>query len=338
MKEFIQILQHIKTYSSFITEAYMSDYSRARYDERVGNIGDVRISVELAKDLRAEGINFNLIKDQIIELIVDELDNRLKTILSRTFGELTFAVPVLAAKLWVGNNSDYIKIFTKSNIYKKDKTGKYLRDENGDLIKSDERIHSGEKFYMPIQRDYVETLVLYPMSMTDAQIENSFEEHGLRKNKNEKIRVIQFDESHVLNLEIVDGVVKEKNMRTDTNIDYTVEQQWSISVGRKLKIFSKLTNDFIEGKIVELIEPVVKPVKDGDKKSKVVWLGPEKLVKVKLDTGKDLPTIKTFRPDDIIYLPIGTNDEMIKCKVATPPYIIDERSINPVNIKFKALQ
>lgn len=316
----------------------MSDYSRARYEERVGNIGDVRVSPDLLKDLRADGINFNEIKDQLIKFIADELDNKLKSILGRKFGELTFAVPVLAVKLWAGNNSDFVKIFTKSNIYKKDRTGKYVRDENGELIQVDERIHSGEKFYMPIQRDYIETLVLYPMSMTDDQIAASFEEHGLRKNKNERLRVMPLDESHILNLEIVDGIVKEKNMKSDSTVDYSIEQQWAVTVGRKLKIFSKVSGEFIEGTITELVEPTVKSVRDGDKKTKVVWLGPDRLIKVKLDTGKALPTIKTFREEDIIYLPIGENNEMIKCKVVAPTYIIDERSNNPVNLKFKAIQ
>lgn len=315
----------------------MSDYSRERYEERVGNIGDVRISGELQRSLRADGIDFKDIKDQVIELIVEKLDKRLQNILRGQYSNLTFAVPVLAAKLWVGNSSDYIKIVTKSTVYKK-VNGKYVRDENGELIPISERSHIGEKFYMPIVNDYIETLLLYPIDLTDDEIEASFEEHGVRKNKNEKLIVHSLKAEHILNLEVVDGRVKEKTFSSDSNVDYTVDQQWAISVGRKLKFFSKMTNDFIEATVVELIEPTVKSVKDPNKKTSVIWLGAEKLVRAKLDTGKSMPTVKTFKVDDIVYLPIGTDDAMIKCKIVSPTYIIDERSNNPVNLKFRALK
>lgn len=315
----------------------MSDYSRERYEERVGNIGDVRISGELQRSLRADGIDFKDIKDQVIELIVEKLDKRLQNILRGQYSNLTFAVPVLAAKLWVGNSSDYIKIVTKSTVYKK-VNGKYARDENGELIAMSERSHIGEKFYMPIVNDYIETLLLYPIGLTDDEIEASFEEHGLRKNKNERLRVQPLTADHILNLEVVDGRVKEKTFSSDSNVDYTVDQQWAIAVGRKLKFFSKMTNDFVEATVVELIEPTIKQVKDANKKTNVIWLGAEKQVRAKLDTGKSMPTVKTFKVDDIVYLPIGTDDAMIKCKIVSPTYIIDERSNNPVNLKFRALQ
>ena len=315
----------------------MSDYSRERYEERVGNIGDVRISGELQRSLRADGIDFKDIKDQVIELIVEKLDKRLQNILRGQYSNLTFAVPVLAAKLWVGNSSDYIKIVTKSTVYKK-VNGKYARDENGELIAMSERSHIGEKFYMPIVNDYIETLLLYPIGLTDDEIEASFEEHGLRKNKNERLRVQPLTADHILNLEVVDGRVKEKTFSSDSNVDYTVDQQWAIAVGRKLKFFSKMTNDFVEATVVELIEPTVKQVKDANKKTNVIWLGAEKQVRAKLDTGKSMPTVKTFKVDDIVYLPIGTDDAMIKCKIVSPTYIIDERSNNPVNLKFRALK
>ncbi len=315
----------------------MSNYSRERYEERVGNIGDVRISGELQRSLRADGIDFKDIKDQVIELIVEKLDKRLQNILRGQYSNLTFAVPVLAAKLWVGNSSDYIKIVTKSTVYKK-VNGKYVRDENGELIAMSERSHIGEKFYMPIVNDYIETLLLYPIGLTDDEIEASFEEHGLRKNKNERLRVQPLTADHILNLEVVDGRVKEKTFSSDSNVDYTVDQQWAIAVGRKLKFFSKMTNDFVEATVVELIEPTVKQVKDANKKTNVIWLGAEKQVRAKLDTGKSMPTVKTFKVDDIVYLPIGTDDAMIKCKIVSPTYIIDERSNNPVNLKFRALK
>lgn len=330
-------MQYIKGYTAYLNEAYMSDYSRERYEERVGNIGDVRISGELQRSLRADGIDFKDIKDQVIELIVEKLDKRLQNILRGQYSNLTFAVPVLAAKLWVGNSSDYIKIVTKSTVYKK-VNGKYVRDENGELIPISERSHIGEKFYMPIVNDYIETLLLYPIDLTDDEIEASFEEHGVRKNKNEKLIVHSLKAEHILNLEVVDGRVKEKTFSSDSNVDYTVDQQWAISVGRKLKFFSKMTNDFIEATVVELIEPTVKSVKDPNKKTSVIWLGAEKLVRAKLDTGKSMPTVKTFKVDDIVYLPIGTDDAMIKCKIVSPTYIIDERSNNPVNLKFRALK
>jgi hypothetical protein len=330
-------VQYIKGYTAYLNEAYMSDYSRERYEERVGNIGDVRISGELQRSLRADGIDFKDIKDQVIELIVEKLDKRLQNILRGQYSNLTFAVPVLAAKLWVGNSSDYIKIVTKSTVYKK-VNGKYVRDENGELIPISERSHIGEKFYMPIVNDYIETLLLYPIDLTDDEIEASFEEHGVRKNKNEKLIVHSLKAEHILNLEVVDGRVKEKTFSSDSNVDYTVDQQWAISVGRKLKFFSKMTNDFIEATVVELIEPTVKSVKDPNKKTSVIWLGAEKLVRAKLDTGKSMPTVKTFKVDDIVYLPIGTDDAMIKCKIVSPTYIIDERSNNPVNLKFRALK
>ena len=330
-------MQYIKGYTEYLNEAYMSNYSRERYEERVGNIGDVRISGELQRSLRADGIDFKDIKDQVIELIVEKLDKRLQNILRGQYSNLTFAVPVLAAKLWVGNSSDYIKIVTKSTVYKK-VNGKYVRDENGELIAMSERSHIGEKFYMPIVNDYIETLLLYPIGLTDDEIEASFEEHGLRKNKNERLRVQPLTADHILNLEVVDGRVKEKTFSSDSNVDYTVDQQWAIAVGRKLKFFSKMTNDFVEATVVELIEPTVKQVKDANKKTNVIWLGAEKQVRAKLDTGKSMPTVKTFKVDDIVYLPIGTDDAMIKCKIVSPTYIIDERSNNPVNLKFRALK
>ena len=330
-------MQYIKGYTEYLNEAYMSNYSRERYEERVGNIGDVRISGELQRSLRADGIDFKDIKDQVIELIVEKLDKRLQNILRGQYSNLTFAVPVLAAKLWVGNSSDYIKIVTKSTVYKK-VNGKYVRDENGELIAMSERSHIGEKFYMPIVNDYIETLLLYPIGLTDDEIEASFEEHGLRKNKNERLRVQPLTTDHILNLEVVDGRVKEKTFSSDSNVDYTVDQQWAIAVGRKLKFFSKMTNDFVEATVVELIEPTVKQVKDANKKTNVIWLGAEKQVRAKLDTGKSMPTVKTFKVDDIVYLPIGTDDAMIKCKIVSPTYIIDERSNNPVNLKFRALK
>jgi len=330
-------VQYIKGYVEYLTEAYMSDYSRERYEERVGNIGDIRISGELQRSLRAEGVEFNNIKLAIIDKIVERLDKRLQHILRNQYSNNTFAVPVMAAKLWIGNTSEYIKIFTKSIVYKKE-NGKYARDENDKLISVGERVHSGEKFYMPVVNDYIETLLLYPIEMTDTAIADSFEEHGLRKNKNERLVVNPLTNEHILNLEIVDGRITEKNMATDANVDYSIDQQWAVTAGRKLKFFSKVSNDFIDATIIELIEPIIKKVKDDSKKTNVVWMGFDKLIKLKLDIGKSIPTVKTFKADDLVYLPIGTDGAMIKCKVVNPTYVLDERSNNPVSLKFRAIQ
>lgn len=318
----------------------MSDYSRKRYEERVGNIGNITVSPDLTRDLRAQGTEFTTVKEKVMDLISAELESRLQRILSKKFSDLTFVVPVLAVKLWVGENSDFVKIYTKALVYKKDGSGKYVRDAEGNLIPTGERVYIGEKFYVPIVKDYIETLLLYPISKTEKDIAETTEEHGIRKNKGENVRVMPLDDSSILNIEVTpEGEVKEKTFGgSDGFIDYTSDQQWAISEGRKIKFFSKASNDFIEATIVELIEPVIKKVKDASKKTNVIWLGPEKLIKVKLDTGKGIPTMKTFKVDDIVYLPVGVDGEMIKCKIVSPTYVLDERSNNPVNLKYRPIQ
>jgi hypothetical protein len=344
----------------------MSDYSRERYFERTGNIGNVAISPDLTRSLRAQGVDFATIKDEVIKLIVSELETRLESILTRKFSGRTFAIPVLAVKLWAGDSSDFVKIYTKSNVYKKDRDQKYVRDETGQLIPTGEKVYIGEKFYLPIVNDYIETMMLYPATKSDKEIADSMEEHGYRKNKGSVVTVMPLGDQDIFNIEVLeDGTVQEKKFgSTEGYVDYTIEQQWAVSKGRKLKVSVMLPTidtekstdknlvyvtdlatgkpvtslETVEATIEELIQPAVTAINTAGKKSKVIWSGPEKLIKLKLNVGRPIPVVKTIKPDDTIWLPIGEGGEMIKCKVLTPTYVLDERSANPVNIRFKAIK
>jgi hypothetical protein len=360
-------VHYIKSYSGYLTEAYASDYSRKRYFERVGNIGDIAISPDLIRSLKAHGLEFAKIKLELIDLITDRLKLRLDSIYKTQYSSALIAIPVLAVKLWIGTDSDYIKIYTKSLVYKKDPAGNYIKDENNELIPVKEQVHIGEKFYMPVAIDYIKTLLLYPISKSEEAIENSMKDHAIRKGHDyNKIKVMPLTDQQTFNIEVLeDGTIQEKKFTTaDGFIDYSADQQWTVAKGRKIKVSVMLPTidaekstsekpvyvidqttgkpvtslETVEATIDELIQPTVTQISTVGKKSKVTWPGPEKLIKLKLNIGRPIPVIKTIKADDNIWLPIGQNGELIKCKVLSPTYLIDERSANPVNLRFKAIR
>jgi len=327
------------SFDNFVNEAYMTSHGALRKDERVENLKSVTINPAQTRAIRDLGLEPFEVKQQIIALIKDRFSKETDAIIDREFGEGSRVTPVMAAKLTIDGKSDYITMAVTSGIYKKDKVTK-------EMVKVGEKNFVGEKIYYTIVDNNITTLLVFPWGIPDTEIRKQVEEHHERTENPKRVYVTPFSDNLVLDLEIVDGKVVEKQRATDNSffIDYTKEQQWMIAPGRKLKVFIPFAKDFVEVEILSLENPSVRKV--AGREPIVSWHNEEdKTFEIivqfewqdeKTQVSKQMKLKKKLAKNDTVFLPIGQNEEMIRCKITG--HVIDSRRPDPVNLKFIALK
>lgn len=320
-------MEFIKNYSDYITEAYMTQHGDQRVGERIASLENIELIPAQSKAIRAMGLQPADIKQQIVDQIKIAFNKRLEEILRIDFPAGARVVPVIAAQLYIDGISDFIRLFVTSGVYKWTKDGKQT--------KVADKTYPGEKVYFSIIDNNIATVLVYDYMFSDREIQDKVTDHFTRKGNDKPVRVSPLTDDMILKLEIVDGEVVPMQKKNSSFVDYTVDQQWAIAPGRKMMVYIPFAKDFVEATIEKLENPELSMNQSKEPK----WKEREFQIAVTIQhNGKPMKIKKKLWIDDVIFLPIGENEEMVRCKIVAPGSVFDSRAKNPMNIKFRAVK
>lgn len=189
----------------------------------------------------------------------------------------------------------------------------------------------GNQIFIPVVKNELKTLLVYPAKMDSSEIEQKIIQHSIRAYGDTlPFKGISPNSNFKYILEIGDDGTVGEIKKATVNADYYIkDQQYGLKKGRMLKVASKLSeNGYLEGDV----EAVLNKKTDKGKTSVL-----DKFLVLFLNTPKG-KIRKQLNPDDVIYLPIADDGSYVKCKLISPGYIIDQRMDEPVNIKFRAVK
>lgn len=308
----------------------MSRHGDLRVEERIMNLNTIELRADQSREIRALGLSVADVKEQIIAIVKERFNQRLEEVLATDYPMGVRGVPAIALKLTIGGLTEYVTLVVTSGIYKRDR-------ETGKEVRVGDKTFAGEMIYFSVTDNKVATVVVYDHNKTSLDIQREMEEHFVRKGQPKPVKVLEFSKDKIIELEIKDGqVVKKQRALASNLVDYSKDQQWQIAPGRKIQVWIPFAKDFVDAEIEKLENPIYSPTKE-----ELIWSGTERtfVLTVKINhNGREMKISKKLWIDDVVYLPIGENDEMIRCKIVSPGYIFDKRQANPVSIKFRALQ
>lgn len=322
-------MEFIKSYVDFVNEAYMSKHGNLRVEERIMSLNNIQLSPDQVREIKAMGLEPTAIKDQLISAVKDAFNKRLDAVLATDYPDGVRGVPAIALKLTISGITEYVKLVVTSGIYHRNRKTK-------EEERVGEKTFAGELVYFSVTDNKIATVMVYDHTKTTRDIKLEMEDHFARKGNEKSVTVFEFKDDNVLELEIVDGEVVKRQRGVGSFIDYAKDQQWQLAPGRQLKVWIPFAKDFVDATIERIENPGY-----SETKQELIWAAGEKNITIAIKithNDREMKINKKLWIDDIVYLPIGESDEMIRCKIVSPGYIFDKRQANPVSIKFRALQ
>lgn len=289
-------------FSQFISEARLSDHSGTRIDQRIYDSLVVSFSLEARQAMKSLNRNSSDVAKEVVDLIREEFRKRLNDKIQRfEFSEGNRVVVLMEPILKISGKRFPIKLSVSS-----------FDEDSPEIVKT----YSGEKICAYIRNNTLTTIKLLPGHYSDEEIGQDFEDHLSRKGTlNSKARVSSVDS--VYSIEMTEtGEVKSYEIATSSMMSSTVEKDFTLTPGRKIKYFSKLTDSLVE---VEIVEVLNKRTYQADKMFKI---------KTRKEDGSD--AMKTLKAGDSIHLPLGSDGGWVNAKVADQLYTIDKRVPNPI--------
>lgn len=296
------IILKLLNFSQFISEARLSDHSGLRIDQRINDSLVISFSAETRKAIKELNRTSSEVAVEAADFIKEEFKKRLaEKIQNFEFSEGNRVVVLLEPVIKIGGKRFPIKMTVSS-----------FDEDSPEIVKT----YSGDKICAYVRNNVLATIKLLPGSYSDEEILADFEEHLARKGKlNGKPRVSSIDSIYTIEMS-EDGQVKPYVIATSSMVSSAVEKDFTLTPGRKIKYFSKLTDSLVE---VEIVEVLNKGSYQTDKMFKI---------KTRKDDGTD--AMKTLKAGDSIHLPLGSDGGWVNAKVADQLYTIDKRVPNPI--------
>ena len=97
-------------------------------------------------------------------------------------------------------------------------------------------------------------------------------------------------------------------------------QQYILSPGRKLKVWIPFKQEFVEVKIIEILNE--ETFKD------------DRFIKLSILSADNTKLVKTLKPGDTVELPIGANNTWVTTKISDSLYIYDKRLEYPISLNI----
>jgi hypothetical protein len=114
-------------------------------------------------------------------------------------------------------------------------------------------------------------------------------------------------------------------------------QTYNLKKGKPIRFTSKLGADgFVTGKIFRIINKEFKKFGRSDN-----WTIFDDHIEIDLEferDGKTLKIYKSFKPGDIIYLPLGDDKKFVRCEIQKPFYVSNPVLKEPINLRIKILK
>ncbi len=212
-------------------------------------------------------------------------------------------------------------------------------------LKTEQKGKEGNQIYIPIIENIARSIRIFKDDESHEDINKSIEFHaGLSKVKydEEKLKYIVTKPKDNYDYKIViqtDGSVlteeeSKKVPKENIGMDNSKIKTYNLKQGKPIKFASKLGEDgFITGKVFRIINKKFKKFGRSDN-----WAIFDDHIEMDLEferDGKNLKVHKTFKPGDIIYLPLGENKKFIRCEVAKPFYVANPVLKEPINLRVK---
>lgn len=216
-------------------------------------------------------------------------------------------------------------------------------------LKENRPSKEGNQIYIPIIENIARTIKIFKDSESHEEINKAIEfSAGISKVKydEEKLKYVITKPSEDYDYRIViqtDGAVfteeEAKKIPKDSVSAFSDNkiQNYNLKKGKPIKFASKLGSDgFITGKVFRIINKKFKKFGRTDN-----WVIFDDHIEMDLEferDGKVMKIHKMFKPDDILYLPLGENKKFVRCEIQKPFYVSNPVLKEPINLRIKVLK
>lgn len=291
-------------FTQFINEARLSEHGNKRLDQRVKDSMVISFPTEAKKLIREIGKTSTEVAVKAVELMKEEFLTRFETkLMANDFSDVHRVAILFEPVLKIGGKRFPINMTVSS-----------VDEKNPDVIKT----YSGEKLCVYVSNNTITTIKVLPDSYSEIDVLADFEDHLVRKGRrNTKPKLIQVESEYTLELTET-GEVRplEKEKSSSVGVVNKIEKDFTLTPGRKIKFQSLATNSLVEAEIIEVIN------KSTYKEDKVFRLSIRK--------ADGSTSMKSLKPGDTIYLPIGSDGGWVNAKIADQLYTIDNRVSSPI--------
>jgi hypothetical protein len=277
--------------------------------ERIQDLREVTLDTknkdEIESELKLEiGPDW---KDKLISSIISNTNSRIlkKIKLENYNNDLNFGVPISFLYLNYKGKQYPIEITTYSSS---DKDG-----EN--------KIYKGSQICVALGQDTAWTIKVFPKDKSRQYISDNLRDGVSDRFKGNSFSFVEPGPDYKSTFEwdtkkgkfITDEEEEDKNL---VPVSSNIEKDFTLSPGRKIQYYSKLTDSLAKAEIVETIN------KDTYKS--------DKMFKIKIKKPDKSEGVKSLKAGDEIYLPLGQDESWVKAKVADQLYTIDNRIASPI--------
>lgn len=297
-----RLILKLLNFSEFINEARLSDHAGLRIEQRINDSMFISFPIDARKLIKEQGLGTSDIASKAVDLIRAEFMERLQSkLINFEFNEGHRAVILMEPVIKIGAKRFPIKMTVSS-----------FDEARPEAVKS----YSGEKLCAYVTNNVITTIKLLPDSYNEAEVAADFEEHLTRLGKQKgQVRAISTDSVYTIEL-TQDGEVQPLERATSSMMTNAVEKDYTLTPGRKIKYYSKLTDSLVEVEIVEVINKSTYKT--------------DKLFKIKTRKEDGSEAMKTLKAGDSVHLPIGSDGGWVNAKVTDQLYTIDNRIPNPI--------
>lgn len=300
-------MNQILSFSLF--EARYSTHFDKRFKERIGDLQEVGLDTknkgEIESELETEiGPNW---KELLLSSIVSNTESRMlkKIKLENYSNDGNFGVPISFLYLNYKGKQYPIEITTYSSS-----------DKDGE-----DKIYRGSQIYVALGQDTAWTIKVFPKDKSRQYISDNLRDGVSFRYKGNPFSFVEPgpDYKSVFEWDPKKGKFitdEEEGEKDFVPVSSNIERDFNLTPGRQLKYYSKLTDSLVKSEIIEVIN------KDTYKA--------EKVFKIKIRKSDGSEAVKTLKPGDEIYLPLGPENSWIKAKIADQLYTIDNRIANPI--------
>jgi hypothetical protein len=300
-------MKQILSFSLF--EARYSTHFDKRFKERIEDLQEVGLDTrnkgEIESELEEEiGPDW---KKLLLSSIVSNTDSRMlkKIKLENYSNDGNFGVPI-----------SFLYLNHKGKQYPIEITTYSSSDKDGE-----DKIYKGSQIWVALGQDTAWTIKVFPKDKSRQYISDNLRDGVSFRYKGNPFSFVEPGPDYKSTFEwdpnkgrfITDEEGEEKNL---IPVSSNIEKDFTLSPGRKIQYYSKLTDSLAKAEIVETIN------KDTYKS--------DKMFKIKIKKPDKSEAVKGLKAGDEIYLPLGQDESWVKAKVADQLYTIDNRIASPI--------
>jgi hypothetical protein len=324
-------MENIQNFKGWINEARLSIKVDVEELEKIYTPENIVFPAILSKYFN--NIKIEEIKKECSKLLAKEYDTRLNEKLKwlKFSDKIATGYPIMEAHF------RFMGKFYPLNV-----------DIPADL-KSNQPSKEGNQIYIPIIENIARAIKIFKDEESHEEINKSIEFHaGINKVKydEEKLKYVVTKPNDDYDYRIViqtDGTVlteeESKKIPKDKASAFgdSKIQSYNLKKGKPIRFASKLGSDgFVTGKVFRIINKKFKKFGRTDN-----WAIFDDHIEMDLEferDGKTMKIHKMFKPDDIIYLPLGDDKKFVRCEVQKPFYVSNPVLKEPINLRIKVLK